>query len=220
MKSNEELVQLLMERMSGLDFVHPEDLPDIDLYMDQLTTYMERELSHSKRHADDKILTKAMINNYAKNDLLPPPVKKKYSQEHLLTLIFIYYFKSILSIQDIQTLLNPLTERYFHAPDGLTLTDIYNAVYALETPQAERVKDDALFCYQTACETFPEAEGEERDLLQRFAFICMMGFDIYMKKQVIELLIDEMAADDADRKSEKSEKKKARINAPDEHPEI
>ena len=46
-----------------------------------------------------------MINNYAKNDLLPPPIKKKYSKEHVLLLIFIYYYKGILSISDIQKVL-------------------------------------------------------------------------------------------------------------------
>ena len=59
--------------------VKPEDIPNIDLYMDQVTTFMDSQLATSKRHEDDKILTKTMINNYAKNDLLPPPEKKKYS---------------------------------------------------------------------------------------------------------------------------------------------
>ncbi len=85
--------------------------------MDQVTTFMEAQLAHSKRYADDKILTKTMINNYAKNNLLPSPEKKRYSKEHLLVLIFIYYFKNILSINDIQTLLGPLTDKYFKS-DG------------------------------------------------------------------------------------------------------
>ena len=76
--------------------------------MDQVTTFMEENLASTKRHEDDKILTKTMINNYAKNKLLPPPEKKRYSREHLLMLIFIYYFKNILSISDIQTLLGPM----------------------------------------------------------------------------------------------------------------
>ena len=50
--------------------------PNIDLYMDQVTTFMEDNLASTKRHEDDKILTKTMINNYAKNKLLPPPEKK------------------------------------------------------------------------------------------------------------------------------------------------
>ena len=76
---------------------------------------METQLSSSKRYEEDKILTKTMINNYAKNNLLPPPEKKKYSKEHMLVLIFIYYFKNILSIKDIETLLKPITDNYFHS---------------------------------------------------------------------------------------------------------
>ena len=75
--------------------IPPEDIPDIGLYMDQVTTFMEEQLSSTKRYEDDKILTKTMINNYAKNNLLPPPIKKKYSKEHLLVLIFVYYIASI-----------------------------------------------------------------------------------------------------------------------------
>ena len=90
---------------------------------------MDAQLASSKRYAEDKILTKTMINNYAKNDLLPPPQKKKYSKEHLLTLIFIYYFKNFLSITDIQALLGPITDKYFSGDGELTLTDIYNEVF-------------------------------------------------------------------------------------------
>ena len=95
----------LLAELQRIDYVRPEDIPNIDLYMDQITTFMDSQLEASKRHADDKILTKTMINNYAKNNLLPPPVKKKYSKEHLLIMIFIYYFKNFLSIKDIETML-------------------------------------------------------------------------------------------------------------------
>ena len=100
----------LLQKLKSIDSVKTEDIPNIGLYMDQVTTFMDEQLNACKRYENDKILTKTMINNYAKNDLLPPPEKKKYSKEHLLTLIFIYYFKNILSISDIQTILNPLTE--------------------------------------------------------------------------------------------------------------
>ena len=81
-----------LEEWMKLDYVLPEDLPNIELYMDQVTTFMEEQLASSKRYPEDKILTKTMINNYAKNNLLPSPEKKRYSREHLLLLIFIYYF--------------------------------------------------------------------------------------------------------------------------------
>ncbi len=194
MKDNEELFQILMNRISDLDYIHSEDIPNIDLYMDQVTTFMEQHLAHSKRYPDDKVLTKTMINNYAKNDLLPPPVKKKYSREHMLMLIFIYYYKNLLSIGDIQTLMKPLAERYFQADSGLDLTAIYEELFSKERGQLVTLQEEARKTWDIAAATFQDADGEDRELLQRFAFISLLGFDIYLKKQMIEFLIDEMAS--------------------------
>lgn len=108
-----DLLNSILGSLSRIDYIKPEEVPNIPLYMDQVTTFMDAQLASSKRYPEDKILTKTMINNYAKNDLLPPPLKKKYSKEHLLVLVFIYYFKSILSITDIQALLNLLPIRIF-----------------------------------------------------------------------------------------------------------
>ena len=100
-----DILNSILASISRIDYIKPDEIPGIDLYMDQVTTFMENHLSSSKRHPEDKVLTKTMINNYAKNHLLPPPVKKKYSREHILMLTFIYYFKNIMSINDIQVLL-------------------------------------------------------------------------------------------------------------------
>ena len=88
---SQNLLESILESLDRIDYIHPEDIPGIDLYMDQVTTFMDSQLKRSKRYEDDKILTKTMINNYAKNRLLPPPEKKKYSKEHMLLLIYIYY---------------------------------------------------------------------------------------------------------------------------------
>ena len=123
--NTENILKDILARIAQIDYVKPGDIPDIDLYMDQVTTFMDGQLASSKRHEEDKILTKTMINNYAKNNLLPPPVKKKYSKEHVLVMIFIYYFKNILSIKDIETLLAPLTEKYFDNGKDFNITSIY-----------------------------------------------------------------------------------------------
>ena len=75
-KDNQEFVNSLLQRLAKLNYIKPGDVPNIDLYMDQVTTFMDEHLSDVKRYEDDKILTKTMINNYTKNDLLPPPVRK------------------------------------------------------------------------------------------------------------------------------------------------
>ena len=91
MKTNEERLQDLFSYLENLSHVKADEIPDIDLYMDQVTTFMDSHLKDMRRHPGDKVLTKTMINNYAKNNLLPPPVKKKYSKDHMLMLVFIYY---------------------------------------------------------------------------------------------------------------------------------
>ena len=111
----EDLLNSIQESLDRIEYIRAEDIPEIDLYMDQVTTFMESHLRNTTRDpASDKILTKTMINNYAKNNLLPPPSKKKYSRDHVLLLIFIYYYKGILSISDIQALLGPITDKFFH----------------------------------------------------------------------------------------------------------
>ena len=153
-----ELMSGILKDMSALNYIKPGDVPNINLYMDQVTTFMYEHLHDTKRTTDDKVLTKTMINNYAKNNLLPSPVKKKYSKEHIYILTFIYYFKNILSISDIQKMLNPLTEKFFD-------------------------------------------EGSKF-----FSLVCLLSFDVYMKKNMIESLIDDYSAKHAPKHPEKSEK--------------
>ncbi len=193
---SQNLLESILQSLDRVSYIRPEEIPGIDLYMDQVTTFMDTRLSASRRYEDDKILTKTMINNYAKNHLLPPPEKKKYSREHMLLLIFIYYFKNILSINDIQNLLSPLTERYFHTDGNLQLEHIYSEVFSLEKSQIEMMKEDLRQKYHASGETFSDAPEKERDFLQLFSFICMLSFDVYMKKQVIEKLIDQLPGQD------------------------
>ena len=198
------LLNSILEELSSLSYVHPGDVPNINLYMDQVTTFMDEQLASTKRYPDDKILTKTMINNYAKNNLLPSPEKKRYSKEHLLVLIFIYYFKNILSISDIQTLLGPLTDKYFKSMDDMDLTAIYNEVFSMEKGQIESLQKELLERYEIAQGTFENAPEEDRDFLKLFSFICLLSFDVYVKKMLIEQMIDELrASTDTDTKHKK-----------------
>ena len=190
--SMNDLLKQILDDISKIDYIKPEDLPNINLYMDQVTTFMESQLSSTKRYPEDKILTKTMINNYAKNKLLPPPEKKRYTREHLLMLIFIYYFKNILSIGDIQTLLQPVTEKYLNSSGEQDLTYIYNEVFRLEKSQLEELQKDLKQRYEAASGTFSDAAPEDKDFLQKFSFICLLSFDVYMKKTYIERLIDDL----------------------------
>ena len=182
----------LIDNLKKINYVKPKDIPNIELYMDQVTTFMDRHLESSKRYTEDKLLTKTMINNYTKNNLLPSPNKKKYSKNHMYLLIFIYYMKNLLSISDIQSILGPLTEKFFDDSDEIKLEDIYQEVFRSGEKHATTLSKDVIKMYENSKTTFSYEEGKEnKDFLELFSFISMLCFDVYMKKQLIEKLIDE-----------------------------
>ena len=204
----QNLMQSIMDSMDRIEYIKAEDIPDIDLYMDQVTTFMDSRLKNTTRPPDeDKVLTKTMINNYAKNDLLPPPIKKKYSKEHVLLLIFIYYYKGLLSINDIQTLLSPITKDFFGKEGQMDLAAVYEEIFRLEKPEVERMKQDVLAKFETAQKTFADVDDEKRQELQLFTFIGLLGFDVYVKKLMIEKVLDGYRELTGEEKKPEKEKK-------------
>lgn len=198
-------LEQVIQRLSSLESIKTADIPSIDLYMDQVTHFMDHCMASAKRYEDDKILTKTMINNYTKNKLLPPPVKKKYSRDHMILLIFIYYMKNLLSISDIDSLLAPVSEKYFGHEGGITLPAVYEEIHSYLQTRRDDLIDQVRQEYLKSEEFFQDFEGQlpEEDIaqLRRFAHICFLSYDVYLKKMVIETLIDNS------RKSEDSEKK-------------
>lgn len=224
-KLSEELLHFLEKQLDDLTWVDPDEIPNIDLYMDQVTTFMEDHLEALRRTDNEKILTKTMINNYAKNRLLPPPKRKKYSKDHLILLLFIYYYKGVLSLQDIQTLLGPLTERYFPSDNPKSdpkssarsdpknsdpaasaaqpkreISEIYRTILSLEQDEVQSLKEKSAEIEEKASAAFPDAESEEKDFLLLFTTINLFAFDTFLMKQMMERLLDHYSDHSQDKK--------------------
>ena len=123
-------------------------------------------------------------------------------------MIFIYYLKNILSIGDIQTLLTPIIEKYFENQESLSLTDVYDEVFSLEQDQMDRLVKEVVRSYQIADTTFSDVPEDDRAFLNQFAFIGMLAFDVYIKKQIIEKMIDQIREDTKKEEPSKKDKKK------------
>ncbi|MGN2349443.1 DUF1836 domain-containing protein [Clostridium cagae] len=102
----------IMENLNLDKKINLEDIPELDLYMDQVIQLFENKLSVLKRKEEDKVLTKTMINNYAKAKLLMSIKNKKYSKEHLILMSLIYDLKGALSINDIKLTLDNIVKKY------------------------------------------------------------------------------------------------------------
>ena len=94
MKFNKDIVEFHIPRW--------EELPDIELYMDQVINFIENNLSIYPFINNEKIITPSMINNYVKLNLIPKPVKKKYNKTHLAYLIAISILKHVFTIQEVK----------------------------------------------------------------------------------------------------------------------
>ena len=215
-RSFDEVLNSIVDEMDKVLNIKSDDIPNIDLYMDQVLSFLDDKLNYTRRNTSDgeeKIFTKTMINNYAKNDLLPPPIRKKYSKDHIILLIFIYYLKNILSISDIQTLLEPLKERFHVSDDELNLGGIYERAFELQEGELEPVVEDLKRKYEKSLKTFEDTalSEDEKKRMQMFSFIILLSYDVYVKKLLIEKIIDntmEKEAGDKEKPAKEKEKKK------------
>lgn len=178
------------------------DIPDLELYMDQLLTFLNGKLVPLKRDPDDKLLTKTMINNYTKYQLLIPPKNKKYNKEHILLLILVYQLKNIFSINDIKRLFSPVL-RDLETPDDdvMPLGEIYSSFLDLKKDQFEE------FCEHFTEKTAFIAEKasvieplENRTVAERFLTVLMLAAQANAAKRLAERIIDIYFVDEAGEK--------------------
>jgi conserved hypothetical protein len=198
MKSNKDILEEILNKLDNMTYISPSDIPNIELYMDQVTTFMDEHLKANKRNSEDKILTKTMINNYTKNRLLPPPAKKKYSRQHLLLLIFIYYYKSLLSFADIENILKPIIQDYFFAKNNpdISLNEIYRQIMELNIDNLTDIKKDLIAKFDKAQNTFKGAACKSHEQLVLFSFTSELLFDIYLKKRIVERISEYLSDDE------------------------
>ena len=175
--------------LDDIDTFNIDDIPNIDLYMDQVTTYLNDKFANTKRHEDDKLMTKTMINNYVKSRLLPSPEKKKYTKDHMMVLIMIYFFKNIISINDVNKLITPLLDSYFHNEE-IPLENIINTF--LTFAKQCNLTDTILTEYNECREIFKDANVKDKEYLETMGLITMLSYDTFVRKIVIEKLIDSL----------------------------
>jgi len=163
---NEMFKDLHMNNNLELD-----EIPEIDLYMDQVIQLFDGKFNDSKRNEDDKALTKTMINNYAKAKLLMSVKNKKYSKEHLILMSLIYNLKGCLSINDIKSSLNTIVETLDKGED-YHIRELYKSYLAT-------YKNDYNFVENSLNDKIKEieelSEGKDFDEFE-FNFLLMSSF--------------------------------------------
>lgn len=188
------------------------DIPSVDLYIDQVTTFIDDNLRFFKRDEDDKILTKTMINNYTKQQVLPPPHNKKYSKAHMVLLILLYQLKQVLSIHDIQSLLMPVHQgTALSEGEKAELTGLYEHFLALQREQYQRIPEETAALaesIQKQVATMDTADPERTAYL--LLVLCLISQSVAQKLLAEKIIDTVFTPEEEDKPKNDKDKDKAK----------
>ncbi|MUV39135.1 hypothetical protein JNUCC1_03008 [Lentibacillus sp. JNUCC-1] len=168
-----------------------EDIPDVDLYMDQVIQLFEKKFASSKRNEDEKVLTKTMINNYAKGQLFIPIKNKRYTKNHIMLISMIYQLKGALSIKDIKQLLYQLNDKI--TDDDFQLEDLYEGYLELAKENADHFKEDVMTRAEDVVDELDALkEDDDVEYLERLLMAASFVNMSNLYRRAAEKLVDDM----------------------------
>lgn len=176
------------EELAQANQIQIADIPKIDLYIDQVIQLFESNFEGARRNDKEKILTKTMINNYAKGKLFYPIQNKKYSRNHIMLISLIYQMKSALSINDVKQVLDGVNERA--EKQDLDLERFYESYLNLQQRNLELFREGVDKQVQDVVEQV-EITGEEEEL-QQVLLIASLVHTSNLYRRAAEKLVDEM----------------------------
>ncbi|MBO0528936.1 DUF1836 domain-containing protein [Clostridium botulinum] len=191
MEYNEENLKTILSNITEFNDIKLSDIPDIDLYMDQVTTLFDMKLKSLKRDENDKIMTKTMVNNYAKGKFFPAVKGKKYNKEQIILLEIIYNLKQSLSLLDIETILTPIMES-IHKEDNRfpSVEDLYGTFLNIKEIQLKSFHEEFKKLRDIIKEKSEKLEGEDVQLKELILLIFTLTSKANMEKRMAEKLID------------------------------
>ena len=171
------------------------DIPEIDLYVDQVTEFIEKKLSQQKRNSKDKLLTRTIINNYAKAGILMSPRKKRYSRQHIALLLLLYNSKQILSINDISLLFSILQkpidkQKEAEQPSSPLIDLVYELVQEINSDHADKLKEACEEKIDLIQGKTADVDDEQKQSIEWFLMAMFLVSQAAMQKRLAETIID------------------------------
>jgi hypothetical protein len=182
-----ENINKLLETLYLEKNITLEDIPNVDLYVDQVVQLFENTYSDTTRTDDEKVLTKTMINNYAKGKLFIPIKNKKYSKEHMILISLIYQLKGALSINDIKSSLENINESLLN-DDSFELNTLYKDYLSLTEKNVESFTQDV----NNLVSEVSEISSLEDPNLEKFLLLTSFVSMSNMYRRLAEKLIDDL----------------------------
>lgn len=190
MDYNKESLDDLVKEIIGAKDVSLMEIPCVDLYMDQVTTFFNEKLSSLKRNEEDKILTKTMINNYTKGKVLMPAKNKKYTNDHMILLTLIYNLKQTISISDINTIFDSIIDVKNSKDTSISLENLYNNFLDIKEVQNQEFELDVDKYSEYIKVKIKKMGKEDGELIELILMVLLLINKANMQKRMAEKLID------------------------------
>ena len=107
MNTFNEMVAKIAAQVRSSNIIEVEDIPNIDLYMDQLVSLVGKYLSLFPEDSQNPIITPSIINNYVRLNVMPAPYRKRYSRKHIAYAVMICFLKQVMTLTEIQKVIPP-----------------------------------------------------------------------------------------------------------------
>ena len=165
-------------------------IPDIDLYIDQMVSCLNEELALYAKDGEGPI-TKGIVSNYTKHKMIPGPEGKRYTKDHCIFMLLVYYLKGCFSMDQVQRLMKPILSNYDSAwDDNVDMQAYYKEILAAvrksEEDFSERLQERIL-----ANKKFLADRGSDDDISELILLITMLIMRSNEERYMAEKLLDE-----------------------------
>ena len=165
-------------------------VPDIDLYIDQMVSCLNSELSLYAKNGEGPI-TKGIVSNYTKHKMIPGPEGKRYTKDHCIFMLLVYYLKGCFSMDQVQRLMKPILSNYDSAwDDNVDMQAYYKEILAAvrksEEDFTEQLQERIL-----ANKKFLADRGSDDDISELILLITMLIMRSNEERYMAEKLLDE-----------------------------
>jgi uncharacterized protein YeeX (DUF496 family) len=188
----EEFIKTTIDEYVSKGKIRSNDFPEMEIYMDQAETFLNKELSVYKKSERDKVITKTMIGNYVKHNMLPRPVNKKYSKDHLILLTLIFYLKGTFQMEEIEKIVKPLIDNYnSQFDDKYDLSSLYEGILEVQAAELETLSRSVNETINESKYRLREAGLSDDDVLELFMLIANLSMKADAQKFLAHKLLRE-----------------------------